>query len=256
MLTEQDLLSQEASAARYAEERRQGEALLKNGLEEYAWGWNSPAGTIRAARRAEFMINKAGLKPGVACLELGCGTGEFTVRLIPSGCALSAVELSEATAGVCRERVKGKAEVIVGNIETGEGLIGRSFDAIVGVSVLHHVNMDLCLKNTFTLLKPGGKFAFSEPNMANPQVWAERHIGFIKKLRHVTEHETAFRVKQLTDMFTHAGFVIDECKPFEFLHPSTPRFLIGATKLAESVAMATPLRAIAGSILFAGHRPG
>lgn len=254
MSTEQKLLSEEASAARYAEERRQGEALLKDGLEEYAWGWNSPAGTIRAARRAEFMIQKAGLKPGVTCLELGCGTGEFTVRLIPSGCTLAAVELSEATAGVCRERVKGKAEVIVGNIETGEGLEGRKFDAIVGVSVLHHVNMDLCLKNTMCLLKPGGKFAFSEPNMSNPQVWAERHIGFVKKIRHVTEHETAFRVKQLTKLFTDAGLVVDECEPFEFLHPSTPRFMIGAVKALESVAMATPLRRIAGSILIAGHR--
>lgn len=248
-------LSVEASASRYAEERRQGEAILNSGLEEAAWGWSGPAGSIRAARRAEFLIANAGLKPGVICLELGCGTGEFTRRLLNSGANIVAVELSEATANVCRRRVEGKAEVIVGNIETGEGLQHRTFDAIVGVSVLHHVNMELCLKNTISLLKPNGHFAFSEPNMSNPQVWAERHIGFVKKMRHVTEHETAFRARQLQEIFTKAGFHVNVCEPFEFLHPSTPGFCIGLMKFCERIAEATPFRAIAGSIRISGFRP-
>ena len=250
-----DLLSAETSQDRYAEERRQGEALLSRGWEESAWGWFGPAGSIRAARRAEFLIQRAQLKPGVTCLELGCGTGEFTSRLIVSGCALSAVDISEATVAVCRTRVQGKAEIVVGNIETGEGLEGRSFDAVVGVSVLHHVNMGLCLQVLSKVLKPGGRFAFSEPNMCNPQVWAERHSGFARRWRHATEHETAFRAGQLRRLFEEAGFVVEVCEPFEFLHPSTPGALIGAVKLLERALGATPLRGMAGSIRIAGHRP-
>ena len=85
----------------------------------------------------------------------------------------------------------------MGNAETGAGLEGRQFDTIVGVSVLHHLNMELTLRNTFPVLRPGGRFAFSEPNMANPQVWAERHVSWVARRRHVTEHETAFRADQL-----------------------------------------------------------
>jgi len=254
MIAKKDL-SVEASEARYAEERRQGNVLLDCGWEESAWGWSGPAGSIRASRRAEFLIKNAGLKPDATCLELGCGTGEFTTRLLASGCKLTAVELSEATANVCRQRTKNKAEIVVGNIETGEGLTGRAFDAIVGVSVLHHVNMELCFKNTFSLLKPGGRFAFSEPNMSNPQVWTERHIGFVKKWRHVTEHETAFRVHELRRLFTDAGMEVDVCEPFEFLHPSTPSFCIGAVKLLERALESTPFRRIAGSIRISGCRP-
>jgi len=247
-------LSIEASEARYAEERRQGQAIVGSGIESDAWGWGGPAGTIRAERRAQFLIEQANLKDGVSCLELGCGTGEFTARLASSGCNLSAVEISDATASICRERLKGRAEILVGNIETGEGLAGRRFDAIVGVSVLHHVNMELCLKNTFSLLKPGGRFAFSEPNLANPQIWAERNIGFVKRWRHTTEHETAFRVKPLRRMLEASGLRVDVCEPFEFLHPSTPRLLIGAVKTLERFLEWTPLRAIAGSIRVAGQR--
>ena len=69
---------------------------------------------------------------------------------------LVAVELSPDTAERCRERVGGRAEVVVGNVETGEGLAGREFDAIVGVSVLHHVDLEATFAATFSLLRPGG----------------------------------------------------------------------------------------------------
>lgn len=248
-----DLLTVDRSLDRYAEERRQGE-LIASG-EERAWGWSGPAGVIRANRRAEFLIREARLGPGVSCLELGCGTGEFTARLAASGCRLTAVELSEATARHCAGRLGGKAEVVVGNIETGQGLEGRGFDAIVGVSVLHHLNMDLCFRAAFSLLRPGGRFAFVEPNMANPQIWAERHIGLVKRLRHVTAHETAFRVGPLRRDFERAGLVLEICQPFEFLHPSTPRPLIGVVTAVERWLSRTPLLAIAGSIQIAGHKP-
>jgi SAM-dependent methyltransferase len=254
-LTNRAGLSTEASQERYAEERRQGEAIARRGLEP-AWGWSSPAGSLRAARRAEFMIQAAGLRPGATCLELGCGTGVFTARLIESGCDLAAVELSEAAAERCRQRVRGRADVIVGNIETGEGLDGRSFDAIVGVSVLHHVNMELCLENTIVPhLEAGGRFAFSEPNWRNPQVWTERNVGVVRRWRHVTAHETAFRVSELRSLFASRGFRVDVCEPFEFLPPSTPPSLIGAVLRVERRLEATPLRAIAGSIRIAGSRP-
>ncbi len=238
---------------RYDEERRQGE-LIASG-EEHVWGWSGPAGTLRAERRARLLIEQAGLVPGVRCLELGCGTGEFTTRLLESGCELVAIELSETTAAIARERVGDRAEIVVGNVETGEGLEGREFDAIVGVSVLHHLDLEACFAHTFSHLRAGGRFAFSEPNLANPQVWAERRIELVRKARHVTQHETAFLAGDLRAQFEAAGLEVDLCRPFEFLHPATPARLIGAVGAFERLAERTPLRAIAGSIAVAGRRP-
>jgi len=85
-------LSPERRDDRYAEERRQGEQIVADDLER-VWGWSGPAGTIRAQRRADFLISAAGLAPSVRTLELGAGTGEFTRRLVESGCELIAVEL-------------------------------------------------------------------------------------------------------------------------------------------------------------------
>ena len=239
--------------ARYDAERRQGQAIVRDELER-VWGWNGPAGAVRANRRARFLIEAARLRAGDRCLELGCGTGEFTTRLVESGCDLVAVDISPDLVERCRARICGRAEVVVGNVETGEGIEG-AFDAIVGVSVLHHVNMELCLRNTFSRLERGGRFAFSEPNMANPQVWAMKNIGFVGRWLHETPHEGAFHARELRTLFEAAGLDVDVCEPFDFLHPATPALLIGAVKHAERLLEATRLRAIAGSVRIAGRRP-
>lgn len=234
-------------------ERRQGD-LIAAGHED-AWGWTGPSGTLRADRRAAFIMAQAKLGPGTTCLELGPGTGEFTVRLARTGCTVVGLEISEATAEICRERVAGAAEIIVGNIETGEGLDGAEFDAIVGVSVLHHVNLGRCFERTFPHLKRGGRYAFSEPNMSNPQIWLERHSGYVKRLRHVTQHETAFRSDELAKAFEAAGLIVNVAEPFEFLHPATPASAVSTLQTVERVLERSPLRRFAGSVRIAGHRP-
>ncbi len=248
-----DLGPNEAEA-RYAREREQGATIVAHDL-EHVWGWSSPAGRIRAARRADFLIHAAGLRPGVACLELGAGTGEFSVRLLESGCDLVAIELSEGSAEVCRRRVGGRAEVLVGNVETGEAIEGRSFDAVVGVSVLHHVDLAACLRIMLGVIRPGGRFAFTEPNMGNPQVWAERHLEAVRRRRHVTRHETAFRPRELAAAFERVGLLVENCEPFDFLHPATPGVLIGAVSRLGGVLEKIPgVREAAGSLRIAGSR--
>lgn len=252
-MNERDRLSPRAADRRYEVERRQG-ADLASGEGERVWGWSSHAGQERADRRARFLAEAARLGPGVRCLELGSGTGVFTARLVESGCEVVAVELSEALAARCRERVGNRAEVVVGNVETGEGLEGRTFDAIVGVSILHHVNMELCFQHTFSALRKGGRFAFSEPNMANPQVWVMKNVDAVGRLLHETLHETAFHPDELRDLFESAGLVVELCEPFEFLHPATPRSVIPAVERVERVLEKTPARRIAGSIRIAGRK--
>jgi SAM-dependent methyltransferase len=242
------------SADRYAAERQQGERFAAGDLEK-VWGWSSVAGKIRAERRAHFLTEAAALAPGIRALELGCGTGEFTMRLVESHCNLIAVDISEANVERCRARVDGRAEVVVGNIETAEGLEGREFDAIVGVSVLHHVDLDACLQSIVPLLRSGGRFAFAEPNILNPQVWAERRFALLRRIRHVLPHEVAFRARALRRSMEDAGLVVEVAEPFEFLHASTPERLIGAVKRVEQALEATPARSIAGSIRIAGRKP-
>ncbi len=238
------------AAERRSAELRQGADLALHEADR-VWGWEGPAGKMRADRRAAFLIAACGLGPGVRCLELGAGTGVFTERLAASGCELVAVELSPDTAARCRERVE-DAKVVVGNVETGEGFEGE-FDAIVGVSVLHHVDMSATFANTFSRLRTRGRFAFSEPNIRNPQIWAERNIRWVAHKRHTLLHERAFTAEGIRREFEASGLVVEVSEPFEFLHPATPLRLLPSVLRLEHALERTPLRHIAGSVRITGR---
>ena len=78
---------------RYDAERLQGK-LIASGKED-VWGWSGRGRQDpRGASRGVADRSRLG-SPGVRCLELGCGTGEFTERLVEAGCELVAVDLSE-----------------------------------------------------------------------------------------------------------------------------------------------------------------
>ncbi len=61
---------------------------------EKVWGWGTPAGQLRAIRRAEMIIYGAELKSGMRVLEIGCGTGLFTEMFARTGAHLVAVDIS------------------------------------------------------------------------------------------------------------------------------------------------------------------
>src|ERR1700676_2425705 len=61
---------------------------------EVVWGWGTPAGRIRARRRADLIIAGAALSPGKRVLEIGCGTGMFTEMFAASGATIIAVDIS------------------------------------------------------------------------------------------------------------------------------------------------------------------
>lgn len=73
------------------------------------------------------------LPPGAAVLDLACGSGRHTRWLAARGCALTSVDRDEAAV----EGLRGKAEVIVADIETGPWpLAGRQFDAALVTNYL------------------------------------------------------------------------------------------------------------------------
>ena len=101
------------------------------------------------------------------------------------------------------------------------------FDAVIGSSVLHHLDVEVALVRNHELLKPGGIMSFAEPNMLNPQVFVERKFTFLRAwLWYVSRDETAFVRWQLRALLLKASVESVEIIPFDWLHPATPARLI------------------------------
>jgi len=224
---------------------------------EIIWNWDSPSGRRRAARRSEIFAREAGLRPGRSALEVGCGTGIFLQVAASTGADIVALDLSADLLAQARKRTASAANVrlSLGNAEQMP-FKGGSFDAAYGSSILHHLNIDAALAEIFRVLRPGGRIAFAEPNIWNPQVAVMFHLGLTKKYFGVSPDEMAFSRFRAARALRRAGFTAVVIKPFDFLHPATPAGATASMSAIGRMLEAIPLvREIAGSMMITARRP-
>ena len=224
------------------------------------WGWQTPAGQHRAARRATLFHQLGGMGPLAKVLELGCGTGEFSKRIAPCVGELWATDLSPDLLRRAERRIR--EECPVDNVVFAQQdamqltLPDASFDTVFGCSVLHHLDAARALREAWRVLRPGGWCVFSEPNMLNPQIAVQKNIGFIKRRMGDTEDETAFFRGPAARLIESAGFEEIEVRHFDFLHPFTPVFMLGCLdQIGRFLEECPGIRAISGSLMMCGRKP-
>lgn len=227
---------------------------LAAGDPELLWGWATAAGRVRAERRARLIAEAGQLSEGKRVLEIGCGSGMFTQIFSRSGANITAVDISPDL--ILRARARGlpadKVSFIEKRFEDCD--VDGPFDAVIGSSILHHLDLEQALGKILTLLKPGGVFSFAEPNMLNPQVFAERK--FRRFFPYVSPDETAFIRWELKKYLSKAGYSQIRIRPFDWLHPAIPPGLIGFVSFTGKLLEKTPvLSEFAGSMLITAMRP-
>ena len=224
---------------------------------EAFWGWKTPAGRLRFARRAAWIAKWGGLKPGQNVLEIGCGTGGFTEIFAQTGARITAVDISPDLLALARAR-----NLPAGNVEFLQcrfedcGELGP-FDAVIGSSILHHLDLQPALARIFELLKPGGWISFAEPNYLNPQIFLERKLPFIRSiLKHLSPDETAIVRFSFRDQLARLGYTQIEITPLDWLHPHLPpRLIPGVGRLEKCLEQTALLREFAGSVYIRAQRP-
>lgn len=227
-------------------EIRHGQKLAADEA-ELVWGWGTPAGRQRALRRAALIADGAGLCAGVRVLEIGCGTGMFTEMFAATGAGILAVDISDALLMKARQRGLPQDKVRFLNKRFEDCDVDGSFDAVVGSSVLHHLDIEAALQKIFNLLSPGGTLSFTEPNMLNPQVALQ--LKFRRYFEYVSPDETAFKSWQISKMLCETGFREIEVHPFDWLHPATPPALVQYVMKTGTLLEKLPgLRQFSGSL--------
>ena len=223
---------------------------------ERTWGWGTAAGKLRARRRAKLIAAGAGLVEGKRALELGCGTGLFTSMFAETGAELVAVDISPDLLAMARERELPQGKVLFLEKRFEDCEIDGPFDAVIGSSVLHHLDLKEALSHILDLLVPAGILSFAEPNMLNPQIFLERRFRGSTWTSHISPDETAFVRWKLAKQMRVAGFEAVSITPFDWLHPSTPAACIGLVSSAGSAVEKIPAaREFAGSLHIIGRRP-
>ena len=245
-------------------ELKHNREILENN-EALVWGWSGVAGGLRLKRRSELINNfitshnKSIDRDKMKILELGCGTGLLSEGLFcPEKGKIISVDIYEnfVRKALNRKiRQKDKISFLVADAEMLP-FLDESFDVIVGISILHHLNLNFALKEINRLLKNGGKFIFSEPNMMNPQIFAQKNINFLKKHFGDSPFETAFYAHRIKKRFAEYNLKT-QVHHFDFLHPKTPKpFISVVQKMGLWLENSVCLKHISGSLLIYGIKTG
>lgn len=223
---------------------------------EEIWNWSSPAGRLRLQRRVAMFREFLGDK-NKEILEVGCGTGLFTEQLALTNNHIIAIDISPDLLKLAQKK-RQLINIVFKNEDAHKtNFEDNSFDFVVGVSCLHHLDINKALKEIFRLLKPGGKMMFTEPNMLNPQIAIQKNIPFVKKIVGDSPNETAFFRWSLGNILTKSGFIGTEIKNFDFMHLAIPKPLLSyASKLCDIIEKVPVLKEISGSLVIKAKKPG
>lgn len=115
-------------------------------------------------------------------LELGCGIGSAAPLLAQNGATVLGIDISDGAIKVATEEAKkNNLQNISYEVMDAENLKieDSQFDLVCGVAILHHLDLNLAMKEFNRVIKPDGKAAFLEPLGHNP---------FINLFRKLTPH--------------------------------------------------------------------
>lgn len=214
------------------------------------WGASTTPGQRRYDNKASLMRTLCRIKKGMKILEVGCGDGEFTKRLVYTKAMIVATDITP------KVLVKGQKFVKTKNIkflnEDAEHLHFQDniFDIVCGISILHHVDTEKALGEAYRVLKPGGEIFFTEPNLLNPNIWLGLHIPWLRNKMEFSPDETALIRWNVEKVLKRIGFKKVLVRNYDFLHPLTPKYLINLVdKIGKVLERLPVIKEVSGSIV-------
>ena len=118
----------------------------------------------------------AGIGPGSAVLEIGCGTGQLTRSLVARELRVTALEPGGQLLARARDRLDGVGDVRFVNARMEDALLPAArYDAVFSASAIHWVDPDVSWRKAADALVDGGSlallsyFGLEEPRSASDQ---------------------------------------------------------------------------------------
>lgn len=159
------------------------------------------------------------IKPGYSVLDIGCGTGNLTVRILGKGAKVVGIDVNPDMIRIAKQKIEksgfqDSAEFREEGVSELSSESDSEFDAVVSglcFSELSNDERKFALKQIYRILKPGGLLLLADETQPN---------NFLKKLLHLMlkvpltiityliTQTTTNSLKNIDNMLRFAGFNI------------------------------------------------
>jgi ubiquinone biosynthesis O-methyltransferase len=185
-----------------------------------AW-YQTPLGSLCGRLEKEAVLRLADVKPRERVLDIGCGTGFFTLELARQGAQVTGVdssakmlEMAETNAG--RENLP--ASFHQANADDLP-FAAQSFDLVVSVTVLCFAERpDLILREAHRLLKDSGRIVIGELNRLSYWAWLRKIKGRLRRSSY--RHARFLSPADLKRLLEMSGFTVKESETRIFFPPA------------------------------------
>lgn len=188
-------------------------SATKNFWDKMAESYSKRPISDQAAYEKKLEISRTYFRPDMELLEFGCGTGGTALLQAPHVKRIQAIDSSFNMIAIARDK---QGEAGVENVEFSVSDIekfvapGESFDAILGLSILHLLeDKEAVMKKVYGLLKPGGIFISSTVCLNDSMKYLKLAVPILRLVGYMPPVLEFFTTKELEQSLKDCGFVID-----------------------------------------------
>ena len=151
---------------------------------------------FQGRREIVARVLEARLPAGASVLDVGCGTG-FVLERLAERFEVTGLEPDDSVRARAHPTIA--AKLLRGGSDNLSALAGRTFDAVLMLDVLEHVDDDVeALQQVKPAIRPGGLLLATVP--ANPKLWSQHDV--------LNEHRRRYTLALLDEQLSAANYAV------------------------------------------------
>ncbi|MDI6765888.1 MAG: methyltransferase domain-containing protein [Bacteroidota bacterium] len=207
---------------------------------------------------SDHLVEAARISPNDEVLEIGAGAGRFSIHLAKVCKHLVALDTSSALLDALKSQQseKNNIDVLCASVfDLLDHFKKISLDVVCGFFILHHLpHHDKLFGLIKTVLKPGGRISFVEPNRMNPLFLAQA-IFDPEMTWDAEKGMFKFSASKTVKILNELGFVNLKRERFGFFPPQVLDKFPSSMKIQNMIEKIILFRRILPFILITADKP-